>query len=86
MTNRHRTKYISRLLMGLGLVTGGVLVICYISLVKSRPNEWYVWVFAATMLFNGGLLCLGSAVIHKVKSDLIRKQKLKDQNKKYEFE
>lgn len=86
MSNSHRQKYITRLLMGLGFVTGGVLVLAYISLVKSRPNEWYVWVFAATVLINGGLLCLGSAVIHKVKSDLIRRQKQKDQNKKYDFE
>ncbi|MBC7947596.1 MAG: hypothetical protein H7Y42_06930 [Chitinophagaceae bacterium] len=86
MTNRHRQKYISRMLIGFGFITPGILSICYISVLKSKPEEWYLWAAAAIVLINGGLLCLGSAVIHKVKSDLIRKQRQKDQNKKYEFE
>jgi hypothetical protein len=73
--------------IGLLLNAAGILAICYISFLKSKPEEWYIWAFAAMVLINGGLLCLGSAVIHKVKSDLIRKQKQKDQQqKKYEFE
>lgn len=63
----------------------GVFIICFMA-VRPKLEEWYLWAFAATVLINGGLLCLGSAVIHKVKADLIRKQKQKDQNKKYEFE
>ncbi|MBL7742783.1 MAG: hypothetical protein JNN00_04830 [Chitinophagaceae bacterium] len=86
MTNRHRQKYISRLLIGLGLVTAGLLVIFYMSFLRSSQEEWYLWAFGAIVLINGGLLGLGSAVVHKVKSDLIRKQKHKDQQKKYEFE
>jgi hypothetical protein len=86
MTNRHRQKYISRLLIGLAIFTCGMMIAYYLALTNSRPDEWYVWVFASIMLINGGLLCLGSAIIHKVKSDLIRKQKQKDQTKKYEFE
>ena len=86
MTNRHRQKFILRLLVGLGLVSGGILVIIYTSFLKDKQQEWYVWAGAAIVLFNGGLLFLGSAMIHKVKADLIRKQKQKDQHKKYEFE
>lgn len=86
MTNRHRQKYISRLLIGLAFTTGGIVAISYLSFLKSKQEEWYLWTFAAIVLINGGLLCLGSAAIHKVKSDLIRKQKQKDQHKKYEFE
>ncbi|MBL7739354.1 MAG: hypothetical protein JNK14_09045 [Chitinophagaceae bacterium] len=86
MTNRHRQKYISRLLIGLGFVTAGLLVIFYMSLLRPTQEEWYLWAFGVVVLINGGLLCLGSAVVHKVKSDLIRKQKHKDQQKKYEFE
>lgn len=86
MTNRHRQKYISRLLIGCGFNTVGLLAICYISFIKSKPEEWYLWAFAAVVLINAGMLALGSAVVHKVKSDLIRKQKQKDLTKKYEFE
>lgn len=86
MTNRHRQKYISRLLIGCGLNTLGLLAICYISFIKSKPEEWYLWAAASVVLINAGLLALGSAVVHKVKSDLIRKQKQKDLTKKYEFE
>ena len=86
MTNRHRQKYISRLLIGFAFFSCGMLITYYLALTNSRPDEWYVWVFASILLINGGLLCLGSALIHKIKSDLIRKQKQKDQNKKYEFE
>jgi hypothetical protein len=88
MTNRHRQKYILRLLVGLGLVSGGILVLIYTSFLdsKERQQEWFIWASAAILLINGGLLFLGSSVVHKVKSDLIRKQKQKDQSKKYEFE
>jgi hypothetical protein len=88
MTNRHRQKYIIRLLVGMGVISGGILIIIYTSFLESqdRQREWYIWAAAAMFLVNGGLLILGSAFVHKVKSDLIRKQKMKDQQKKYEFE
>lgn len=86
MTNRHRQKYITRLLVGLGLTSGGILVILYTSFLKDKQQEWFVWAGASIALVNGGLLLLGSAIVHKVKSDLIRKQKQKEQTKKYEFE
>jgi uncharacterized membrane protein HdeD (DUF308 family) len=86
MTNRHRQKFISRMLIGFGFITMGILAIFYTSFIRSKPEEWYLWAFASIVLINGGLLFLGNAVIHKVKSDLIRKQRQKDQNKKYEFE
>lgn len=87
--NRHRQKYILRLLTGLGLVSGGVLVILYATRLDKGDGrtEWMIWAAAALSLINSGLFILGSAFVHKVKSDLIRKQKQRDQhNKKYEFE
>jgi len=88
MTNRHRQKYILQLLVGMGLISGGILVIIYTSFLESqdRQGEWYIWAGAAMALINSGLYILGNAFVHKVKSDLIRKQKQKDQAKKYEFE
>lgn len=88
MTNRHRQKYILRLLAGLGLVSGAILIILYITrLDKSEgQTEWMLWSVAALSLINSGLVLLGSAFVHKVKSDLIRKQKAREQHKKYDFE
>ena len=88
MTNRHRQKYIIRLLAGLTLVSGGILVILYVTRLGNVQvnEEWYIWAFTSLILINGGLYLLGNAFVHKVKSDLIRKQKQKDQHKKYEFE
>lgn len=87
MTNKHRQKYISRLLIGLALVTVGIMCIFYMSFLRNNQEEWYLWAFAVIVLINGGLLSLGSAIVHKVKADFIRKQKHKDsQQKKYEFE
>jgi hypothetical protein len=86
VTNKHRQKYLVSLLSGLGLVSGGVLVIIYASFLKDRKDEWYIWGAVAIMLVNSGLFLLGNAFVHKVKADLIRKQKQKDLHKKYEFE
>jgi hypothetical protein len=77
---------VTRLLAGLTLVSGGILVIFYISFLKSKPQEWYVWAAVSLILTNTGLYLLGNAFVHKVKADLIRRQKQKDQTKKYEFE
>lgn len=82
----HKKKFIINLLIGFVLITGGLLVISYIPFLKAQSEEWYLVTFSIIILINGGLLFLGSALVHKVKADLIRRQKLKDQNKKYEFE
>ncbi len=88
MTNRHRQKYIIQLLVGMGLVSGGILVVIYTSFLESkdRQGEWYIWAASAMALINGGLFIMGNGLVHKVKSDLIKKQKQKAQAKKYEFE
>ncbi len=87
MTNRHRQKYMVRLLAGLALISGGILVILYITrLEKDDKAEWIAFAATSLVLINSGLFVLGNAYVHKVKADLIRKQKQKDQHKKYEFE
>jgi cytochrome c biogenesis protein CcdA len=86
MTNRHKEKYLTRMVAGFILVSGGIVVLSYTSLLKEKQEEWYIGVAASIVLVNSGLLFLCSAIVHKVKADLIRKQKQKDQQKKYEFE
>lgn len=74
------------MLVGLILFTGGVLAILYTSFLKERQQEWYAGVLASIIFTNSGLYVLGNAFVHKVKADLIRRQRQKDQHKKYEFE
>jgi hypothetical protein len=62
-------------MLGFLLISLAILFISYISFLKSRPEEWYIWAAGAIVLFNSGLYFLGIAFIHKVKSDFSRKKK-----------
>jgi uncharacterized membrane protein HdeD (DUF308 family) len=86
MASNHRKKFITNLIIGFVLITGGLFVIAYTASLKKQAEEWYLVAFGIIILINGGLLFLGSALVHKVKADLIRRQRQKDQSKKYEFE
>jgi uncharacterized membrane protein HdeD (DUF308 family) len=83
MSNPHREKYISKLLIGIGLVTAGIFVILYASFEKGQKTDWYFWGIIAAVAVNSGILLMGSAFVHKVKSDLIRRQKLREQQKTF---
>jgi hypothetical protein len=77
----HEDKYISNLLSGFGSVIAGVMVIFYACFERVRYDDWYFWGLAAS-----ALLCLGSylmlqAFVHKIKADLSRRQKMRQQYK-----
>jgi len=44
--------------------------------------DWIFWALISAVTINAGLLFLGSALIHKVKADLIRRQKQKNDMRK----
>ena len=58
--------------VGFILVAFGVLIIVYAGN-KRASEEWMNWGAVAAVVVTVGLGILGSAFIHKVKSDLIRK-------------
>ena len=64
--------------LGFLLVSGGILVIMYAAN-KRASDEWLIWGIIAVTILNAGLGLLGNAYVHKVKSDLIRKQRTKVQ-------
>jgi len=77
MNNKHEKKFIIYMLIGFILTSSGISAVIYFAYVNKHKLDW---IFSATILalaFNAGLLCLGNAIIHKVKSDLIRRQKQK---------
>ncbi len=77
----HEDKYISKLLFGFGSIIAAVMVIFYACFERVRYDDWYFWGLAAS-----ALLCLGSylmmqAFVHKIKADMTRRQKLRQQYK-----
>jgi hypothetical protein len=76
MANRHYKKWWLQMPIGFLFVSAGILAIDY-SLDRRPNDEWPVWVVVSIVLFNLGIGFLGSAFIHKVKSDLIRKERVK---------
>ena len=81
MGKPHQKKYFNNLLLGFTAVTAGIFSIVYSSFEKSRISDWYFWAIIASALICLGLYCLLNAVVHKVKADLIRKQKARDSQK-----
>lgn len=77
MSKKHEKKYTSNLLVGLILTTAGIAIIIYVALADKLEFDWIVWAIIAAVVINGGLLFLGSALVHKVKADLTRRQKHK---------
>lgn len=79
--SNHDEKYISNLLSGFGAVIAGVMVIFYACFERTKYDDWYPWGILSSVLLCLGLFLISSAFVHKVKSDLIRKQKMRHQQK-----
>ena len=81
MPTNHNGKYLSNLIITFATVTAGVFIIVYSVFNKTKESEWYFWAILAAFLINVGLYSLLNAVVHKVKSDFIRKQRSRDHNR-----
>lgn len=65
------------MLIGFLLTTGGISTIIYSAYTEEHKMDWVFWAAISAVAINAGLLFLGSSLIHKVKADLIRRQKQK---------
>ncbi|HKB43502.1 MAG TPA: hypothetical protein VKC90_03905 [Chitinophagaceae bacterium] len=83
MSNNHQEKYITKLLFGFTFITAGILLILYAAFERTRQEDWYFWGIVASVLVNAGLYFLLTAFVHKVKSDLIKRQKMREQQKTF---
>jgi hypothetical protein len=81
MSNTHREKYITKLLLGIGITSAGIFLIFFACFTRSQKDDWYFWGLIAAITVNTGLVVTGSAFVHKMKSDLMRRQKQKEQQK-----
>lgn len=77
MNKKHEKKYTINMLLGFILTTIGIFSISYVAFTNDPKFDWIFWGALSAFLINAGLLFLGSALVHKVKADLIRKQRQK---------
>ncbi len=73
MPNKHQSKFWINLISGLALISLGTLSILYGSFAKEHHTDWLFFGLVALVSINGGLLLFGSAIVHKVKADLINR-------------
>jgi multisubunit Na+/H+ antiporter MnhC subunit len=83
MSNGHGEKYISKLLFGFGFITAAVLLFYFVVFNLPVKEDWYFWGIATAILFNIGLFLLISAAVHKMKNDMIRRQKSRETQKTF---
>ena len=77
MANKHYQKWILQMPFGFLLTALGILIIMFAAN-KRSSDEWLIWGLISITVINAGLALLGNAFVHKVKSDLIRKQSRKE--------
>ncbi|MCC7401728.1 MAG: hypothetical protein IT214_09605 [Chitinophagaceae bacterium] len=75
MRSKHYDKYITNLLEGIIFVAAGIFLIYYSVIAGVEKQNWYLWAAGIAVVINTGLYLLGSAFVHKVKADLIKRQK-----------
>lgn len=82
----HEDKYITKLLVGFSGVIAGVLAIMYACFERTKHDDWYFWGIVASLLICTGVYFTAGAFVHKTKSDLIRKQKMRKQQRSSEVD
>ena len=75
MSSSHSEKYLTKLLFGLGAVIAAIFAIVYAAFERTKTGDWYFWGVVASVLMCTGLYLLVSASVHKIKSELSRRQK-----------
>ena len=81
MPNTHREKYLTNLLAGFAAVTIGIFTILYACFEKVLVSDWYFWAIIASVMICIGLYFFSTAIVHRVKAELKRRQKTKDHQK-----
>jgi len=79
MGNYHFEKWLYKTTLGFLLVVGGVFFMYY-SLSHFMRKDWILYGLICSVGIGIGVFLLSSSAINKVKSDLIKKQKVKQQS------
>ena len=78
MSNYHFEKWLYKTILGFILVAGGIFFMYY-ALTHLRGN-WIVYASICSGAVGVGTYFLSGAAVNKVKSDIIKKQKMKQQS------
>ena len=79
MSNHHYEKWIFKTPLGFVLIAGGIIFMYY-SIVFNGKERWLLYALLCGIAIALGVFLLSSAAINKVKSDMIKKQKIKQQS------
>lgn len=82
----HEEKFLSKLLFGFGAIIAGVMLTLFVCSERAPIDEWYWWGMAISALICTGIYLIASALIHKMKSDMIRKQKMRHMQRSSDIE
>ncbi len=78
MSNSHGDKYVINLLLGFSFVIGRIFLLMFPFFEKEQKDDWYIWAIVASIILCIGLYFLVNAAVHKVKSDLIKRQRSRE--------
>jgi len=80
MGNHHYEKWIYKTPLGFILIAGGILFMYYSITHFHAKEQWLLYGSVSGVVVAFGVFLLSSAAINKVKSDMIKKQKIKQQS------
>lgn len=82
MANRHYEKWIIKAPAGFIFTCGGIFFMYYslTQLTGELKDRWVYYGLASSLIVGIGVTTLCSAFVHKMKSDLIKKQRVKGQS------
>ena len=79
MSNYHFEKWLYKTILGFLLISGGIFFMYY-SLIHFYRDNWIMFGIICSAAVGIGGFLLSSAAVNKVKSDMIRKQKMRQQS------
>jgi hypothetical protein len=86
MANSHFEKWIYKTVLGFLLISGGIffayysIIHRYYAITHGGRDNWILYALISSIACGFGAYLLSSAAVNKVKSDLIKKQKFKQQS------
>ena len=79
MSNNHYEKWLLKTPAGVFFIAGGVFFMYYSITQLEWKERWALYGLISAVAVTAGVLLLCSASIHKMKSDLIRKKKARQE-------
>ena len=80
MSNAHYEKWFLKLPIGFLLIAGGIFFMYYSLTLPKASENWIFFGLISAISVAIGAILLSSAAVNKMKSDLIKKQKIKQQS------